>query len=98
MNIWFRSFYNWYSQSLRNPRYGWLIVAGSLIYLFSPIDISPDFIPILGQLDDVVIITILATEVLNFLSGNFNPVQPSQGSPKDENQGEIIDVEAISID
>lgn len=35
------------------PAKGMLV--GALAYLLSPIDLIPDFIPILGQLDDVVV-------------------------------------------
>ena len=36
-------------------RHRWL-VAGLLAYLASPIDLIPDFIPVLGYLDDVLLI------------------------------------------
>lgn len=93
-----RSFYTWYRKTLRNPRYGWLIVAASIIYLFSPIDISPDLIPILGQVDDVVIITILATEVLNLISGSLNPSPQVNRVDEEDIPGETVDVEAVSLD
>jgi uncharacterized membrane protein YkvA (DUF1232 family) len=35
-------------------RWRWALV-GLVAYLASPIDLIPDFIPVLGQLDDVVI-------------------------------------------
>jgi hypothetical protein len=28
------SFYNWYSNQVRNPKYRWLIVLGTIAYLF----------------------------------------------------------------
>jgi uncharacterized membrane protein YkvA (DUF1232 family) len=43
----------------RDPRVPWYAkaVAGSLVaYALSPIDLIPDFIPVLGQLDDLVIL------------------------------------------
>jgi uncharacterized membrane protein YkvA (DUF1232 family) len=89
--------YNWYRQAIRNPRYGWLVVAASLVYLFSPFDISPDVVPILGQIDDIVIITVLATELLNIISGRWNPPQAEKIN-SDEFEGEIIDVESVSLD
>jgi uncharacterized membrane protein YkvA (DUF1232 family) len=38
------------------PRSAKLVAIGVLAYVLSPIDLIPDFIPILGQLDDLVII------------------------------------------
>ncbi|MFN4279089.1 YkvA family protein [Thermosynechococcus sp.] len=60
-------FYNWYRNVLRHPKYRWLIIAASLIYLLSPLDISPDLVPILGQLDDVTVMIILASELTQLL-------------------------------
>ncbi len=60
-------FMNWYRSILRNPKYRWWIIAGSLIYLISPIDISPDFIPIIGWIDDGLVATLLVAELSDFL-------------------------------
>jgi uncharacterized membrane protein YkvA (DUF1232 family) len=38
------------------PWYAKLFVAGIVAYAFSPIDLIPDFVPILGYLDDLVLI------------------------------------------
>ncbi len=43
----------------KDPRTPWhaKLVAGSVVaYAFSPIDLIPDFVPVLGYLDDLVII------------------------------------------
>ena len=98
MNIFLRSLYNWYRQVIRNPRYGWLVVAASLVYLLSPLDLAPDVIPLLGQIDDIVIISILATEVLNVISGRFSAPETVSEFNSDDIEGEIIDVESVSID
>jgi uncharacterized membrane protein YkvA (DUF1232 family) len=63
MNFSIQSIYNWYRNLLRNPKYRWWVVAGSLIYLVSPIDISPDIFPVIGWLDDGIIISLLIAEV-----------------------------------
>ena len=38
------------------PWYAKLFVAGVVAYAFSPIDLIPDFVPVLGYLDDLVLI------------------------------------------
>ena len=40
----------------RTPWYAKLFVAGVVAYALSPIDLIPDFVPILGYLDDLVLI------------------------------------------
>lgn len=43
----------------RDPRVPWyakVFIAGVVGYAFSPIDLIPDFVPILGYLDDLVLI------------------------------------------
>lgn len=57
-----RLFYDWYGKNLRNSKYRWALILGGLFYLISPIDISPDVFPILGWLDDGIIISMLVSE------------------------------------
>lgn len=59
--------HNWYRATLRHPKYRWVIVLGSLLYLASPVDLATDVVPILGWLDDGVIVTILVTEMSQLL-------------------------------
>ena len=43
----------------RDPRTPWparLVAAGVVAYAFSPIDLIPDFIPVLGYLDDLILV------------------------------------------
>jgi uncharacterized membrane protein YkvA (DUF1232 family) len=58
-----QSFYSWYRSTLRNAKYRWIIIAATLVYLVSPFDIAPDFIPVIGWIDDGVVATLLVTEL-----------------------------------
>lgn len=45
----------------KDPRVPWYVkifIAFVVAYIFSPIDLIPDFIPILGYLDDLVIVPV----------------------------------------
>lgn len=49
----------------RVPKRSKMIVGGTALYLISPIDIVPDFVPGLGQLDDVVLAILALHSLLN---------------------------------
>ena len=55
--------YTWYRKIVANPKYRWWIIGGTLLYLISPIDILPDVLPIVGQIDDALLITLVASEI-----------------------------------
>jgi uncharacterized membrane protein YkvA (DUF1232 family) len=59
--------YNGYRQLIKNPKYRWWVVAATLVYLLNPFDISPDFVPFVGQIDDAVVVTMLVGEVSQVL-------------------------------
>jgi uncharacterized membrane protein YkvA (DUF1232 family) len=42
----------------RTPWYAKLLIAGIVAYAFSPIDLIPDFLPVVGFLDDLILIPI----------------------------------------
>src|SRR5512137_1449429 len=45
--------------AFRDPRTSWaakLVAIATVAYAFSPIDLIPDFVPVLGYLDDLVIV------------------------------------------
>ncbi|GAA6615244.1 YkvA family protein [Scytonema sp. NUACC26] len=103
MNFSIQSVYTWYRSTLRNPKYRWWIVLGTLLYVVSPFDIAPDFIPVLGELDDVVILTLLVSEVSQILIEGFKARQNKDGveaastAENSTSTKETIDIDAVSV-
>lgn len=89
---------NWFRRLLRNPKYRWVIILGSLFYLFSPLDISPDVFPILGWIDDGLLATLVVTELAQIAMDNrrdrINQSTQKADLTDDEN---IIDVESVRV-
>lgn len=91
-----QSFYTWYKQTMRHPKYRWFLIGGTLLYLISPIDIAPDFIPLIGWVDDVAIAGLLVAEVsqvmLELLTKRKGTIKTENDQPADLNVM-TIDVE-----
>ncbi|WP_337031223.1 YkvA family protein [Paenibacillus illinoisensis] len=54
----------------KDPRVSWyakLFAIGVVAYAFSPIDLIPDFIPVLGYLDDLIIVPLGITIALKLI-------------------------------
>lgn len=87
-----KSFYDWYKQTIRNPKYRWFIVVGSLLYLLSPIDILPDLIPLVGWIDDGIIAALLVAELSQILLGALTGRVTSTAAPDLPDESPTIDV------
>lgn len=104
MNFSIQSVYNWYRDTIRNPKYRWWIILGSLLYLFSPIDIAPDFIPVIGWIDDTVILTLLIGEVSQMLTTRLKSGAKStdtadsfDSTSASATGASTVDVDAVSV-
>ncbi|QUY44207.1 YkvA family protein [Acaryochloris marina] len=98
MNFSIKAIYNWYRNSLRNPKYRGWIIAGTLAYLLSPFDISPDIFPIVGQIDDLALLTLFVSELSQVLIEGYKKRQVNtQPDSNESDSQETVDVEAVPI-
>lgn len=100
MKVSITSLYSWYRDTIRNPKYRWWIILGTLAYLISPFDIAPDLIPIVGQLDDFVIVTLLVTEISQLILDSFKSSSQSQkvNVNQDSEDVKTVDVKAETVE
>jgi len=97
------SLYAWYHNLLQSPKYRWWVIIGTIVYLISPIDIAPDFLPIIGQVDDVFLLTLLVSELSGLVIGGWksrhsNVDQTSDNTTNNSDSTEnTIDVDATSV-
>lgn len=91
------SLYNWYRDIVANPKYRWWVIGGTLLYVLSPIDLIPDVFPIIGQIDDAVVITLLATEIASLLKDR-NANMKQKRSDQTATDQAVTDPAAQSVD
>lgn len=56
--------------ALKHKRTPWFVKAAAgitIAYALSPVDLIPDFIPVLGYLDDLLILPLMVTAVLHMI-------------------------------
>ncbi len=92
-----QSIMDWYRQLVRNSKYRWVVLLGTLLYLVSPLDISPDMMPILGWVDDGLLATIAITEVAQILLDRKRNLRQAKQSPTGETSAEVVDVVATTL-
>ena len=101
------NFLTWYRKILRNPKYRWWIIVGSLVYLLSPIDIAPDVFPFFGQIDDLAVLTLLLSEGTQMIMEGIRkrreeefgqPFEPEAEGERTAEKDKTVDVDAVSMD
>jgi uncharacterized membrane protein YkvA (DUF1232 family) len=55
------------ARDTRTPWYAKLIVAGCVAYALAPVDVIPDFIPVIGLIDDLIFIPIALAVAVRFI-------------------------------
>jgi uncharacterized membrane protein YkvA (DUF1232 family) len=92
------SLVRWFTNLIRNSKYRWLVILGSLLYLVSPIDISPDVFPIIGWIDDGLLATIVVTELTQMAIERKRKSQDQISQKVNQTDvGSVIDVESVTV-
>jgi uncharacterized membrane protein YkvA (DUF1232 family) len=98
MNFNLQSLHNWYRSLLQNPKYRWWVVGASLVYLVSPIDLAPDFIPFVGLIDDTLIISLLVAEVAQVAKAKLQSQNTRSSKSAVDVSDQTIDVQVMAAD
>jgi uncharacterized membrane protein YkvA (DUF1232 family) len=98
MNFNLQSLHNWYRSLLQNPKYRWWVVGASLIYLVSPIDLAPDFIPFVGLIDDTLIISLLVSEVASIAKAKLQAQNTRSSKSNTDVTEQVVDVQVMAAD
>ncbi len=96
--------HNWYRKALKHTKYRWLVILGTLLYLVSPLDISPDAFPIIGWIDDGIIVSLLISEVSQLVTEELkkkqlfsNTVKTDVETVVDTDNVKTITVDAVTV-
>lgn len=79
---------------IRHPQYRWWVILGSLLYVLSPLDISPDLLPIIGWVDDGLLTTLVVTEISQVL---VNHLKSRKGKASGTEEAATVDAETVSV-
>ncbi|MGB3137444.1 MAG: YkvA family protein [Nodosilinea sp.] len=92
MNSTPKGFYDWYKNTLEHPKYRWLLAGATLLYLLSPIDISPDFIPIIGWIDDAAVASIFIAAMSQIMLSGLTNKRSNLRSDEPDAANTTVDV------
>ncbi|WP_316798571.1 YkvA family protein [Pedobacter frigidisoli] len=69
------------------PKRSIIAILGGLVYFLSPIDVVPDFVPVLGFIDDIFVLNLVYKQVLKDLE---------EYKTWKEGQGKIVSIDGAS--
>ena len=75
-----------------------LFRSGSVVYLVSPIDISPDIFPIVGWIDDGIVISLLIAEVAQIAKDKLQESNVRATKATEKPEDAPVDVNAVQVD
>ncbi|MBW4656041.1 MAG: DUF1232 domain-containing protein [Kaiparowitsia implicata GSE-PSE-MK54-09C] len=96
MKFFARPLYQLLRKLLAHPKHRWWVLAGALAYLINPLDILPDAIPLVGQLDDALLVSLLISELSPLLVQQVRSLKSRRSGDEggDEVSGTGVSTEA----
>lgn len=83
---------------LHHPKYRWFAITASLFYLISPLDISPDVVPVVGWIDDGLIASFVIAEVSQIaLEQLKNRKKVTSVESNSTQTATVIDIDAVPL-
>ena len=82
------NFFRFYHEKFQNPDTRMITIICTILYIFSPIDLIPIFVPIFGVVDDSILLIMFAVEMTIWYKNKLK--KPKQAKT------EVIDVEIKS--
>jgi uncharacterized membrane protein YkvA (DUF1232 family) len=98
MNFSIDSIYKWYRGLLQNPQYRWWVVGASILYLVSPIDFLPDVFPVVGWIDDTIVIGLLVAEMSQLVKAKLEEKSVRSNTADSSVKDTAVDVEAVNLE
>ncbi|MGF1521484.1 MAG: YkvA family protein [Leptolyngbyaceae cyanobacterium] len=88
-----------YRSLLGHPVARWFVILGSIAYLLSPLDISPDVFPIVGWIDDGLLATLVVTGLTEIVLERRRDLKAQKAERKTAGPDtNAIDTVATSVD
>lgn len=94
------SVYSLYRKLVVNPKYRWWVIGATLAYVLSPIDIAPDILPFVGEIDDAIVVSLLVTELVGVLRDRKAEIKAEtkkETAPKEFVTTQTIDTVAVEV-
>lgn len=82
------NFYQTLSKDSRVPTISKVFIASAIFYFLLPFDLIPDFIPVVGHIDDLVIIPMLIYVALKFIPAEVIAEARQRSKPGESSEQE----------
>ena len=86
-----------YRSLLGHPVARWFVILGSIAYLVSPVDISPDVFPIVGWIDDGLLVTLLVTGLTEIVLERRRELKAQKAEKKGQQAEATVDTQATPM-